>query len=48
MSKDVQATPDKQVFLIDPNARSMAATSGKGTGDVAHEASDRAQLVSMG
>jgi transposase len=35
MGKQVEASPDKQVSLIDPDARSMA-TSGKGTGIVGY------------
>jgi Transposase DDE domain len=35
IGKQVEAAPDKQVSLIDPNARSMA-TSGKGTGIVGY------------
>ncbi len=35
MEKQVQAAPDKQVSLTDPDARSMA-TSGKGTGVVGY------------
>jgi transposase len=35
MGKQVEASPDKQVSLTDPDARSMA-TSGKGTGTVGY------------
>src|SRR3984885_3411786 len=35
MEQQVQATPDKQVSLTDPDARSMA-TSGRGTGIVGY------------
>src|SRR4029077_1802931 len=35
MDREVEATPDKQVSLTDPDARSMA-TSGKGTGIVGY------------
>src|SRR6201987_2873824 len=35
MGKEVEAAPDKQVSLTDPDARSMA-TSGKGTGIVGY------------
>src|SRR5580765_6451522 len=35
MGKQLEASPDKQVSLIDPDARSMA-TSGKGTGIVGY------------
>ena len=35
MERQVEAAPDKQVSLTDPNARSMA-TSGKGTGIVGY------------
>jgi hypothetical protein len=36
----VQAAPDKQISLTDPDARSMA-TSGKGTGVVGLQCPDR-------
>lgn len=39
----LQQTPDKQLSLTDPDARSMA-TSGRGTGIVGH---DRTQLANM-
>ncbi len=32
----VQATPDKQISLTDPDARSMATASGRGTGIVGY------------
>ena len=35
IGKQVEAAPDKQVSLTDPDARSMA-TSGKGTGIVGY------------
>jgi hypothetical protein len=35
MQKQVEAAPDNQVSLTDPDARSMA-TSGKGTGTVGY------------
>ena len=41
MGKQVEAAPDKQISLTDPDARSMA-TSGRGTGH------DRSQLAAMG